>query len=326
MGIIRGKPRSSERERQVDVMVGHRIRAARGLRGISQSTLGSAIGITFQQIMKMERAINRTTVSRLVSIADAVQLPVSFFFEEVEREGRRPSRNRRGAGARRPDRQAAGADAEDGCGVGGAVRGAVGREGPFRGGRRSLPLGKRQCFAERNPMKFDIRNLFTGAVQFTAEIDCAEDATTPVKIGLAVKWGFARGASLVGASLVGASLDGARLDGASLDGARLDGARLVGASLVGASLDGASLDGARLDGASLDGASLDGASLVGASLVGASLDGASLDGARLDEFTVDGKIGIIAAGSPNNWYAWGYVDREESIAAGTRGVPAQGDR
>lgn len=77
-------------------------------------------------------------------------------------------------------------------------------------------------------MQFNIHNRFTGAVQFTAEIDCDGAELTSVKIGLAVKW-----AILVGASLVGASLDGARLVGA-----RLDRARLVGASLVGARLDG----------------------------------------------------------------------------------------
>jgi hypothetical protein len=147
-------------------------------------------------------------------------------------------------------------------------------------------------------MKFDVLNRWTGSVQFTAEIECAEDEVRSVKLGLAVKWAFANGASLDGArldgarldgaSLVGARLDGARLDGASLDGASLDGARLDGASLVGARLDGARLDGARLDGASLvgarlDGARLDGASLVGARLDGARLDGASLVGARLDE-------------------------------------------
>ena len=115
-------------------------------------------------------------------------------------------------------------------------------------------------------MKFDIFNRFSGAVQFTAEIDCADDAPRSVKVGLSVKWAIKTGARLVGASLDRASLDRAKLDGASLDGASLVGASLVGASLDRASLDGASLDGAKLDGAKLDGARLDGARLVGASL------------------------------------------------------------
>jgi uncharacterized protein YjbI with pentapeptide repeats len=95
-------------------------------------------------------------------------------------------------------------------------------------------------------MKFDIRNRFTGAVQFTAEIDCADDAPTSIKIGLAVKWALENGANLDGASLVGANLVSANLDGASLAGASLVGANLDGASLVGANLVGANLDGAKI--------------------------------------------------------------------------------
>ncbi len=93
-------------------------------------------------------------------------------------------------------------------------------------------------------IKFDVNNRWTGDIQFTAEIDCAESENTYIKLGLAVKWAYKTGANLVGASLDGARLDGASLDGANLDGANLDGANLVGASLDGANLVGASLDGA----------------------------------------------------------------------------------
>ncbi len=85
-------------------------------------------------------------------------------------------------------------------------------------------------------IKFDVFSRWTGDVQFTAEIQCHETDSTYVRLGLAVKWGYKFGASLVGARLDGASLVGARLDGASLDGASLVGARLDGASLVGARL------------------------------------------------------------------------------------------
>lgn len=53
-------------------------------------------------------------------------------------------------------------------------------------------------------IKFDITNRFTGAVQFTAEIDCAEDAPRYIKLGLAVKWGIKTRANLAGAYLAGA--------------------------------------------------------------------------------------------------------------------------
>ena len=74
--------------------------------------------------------------------------------------------------------------------------------------------------------KFEVRNRWTGDVQFTAEISCAPDAPPAVKLGLAVRWGFEKRANLVGARLVGARLDGARLVGANLDDANLVGAKI----------------------------------------------------------------------------------------------------
>lgn len=58
-------------------------------------------------------------------------------------------------------------------------------------------------------MKFDVLNRFSGAVQFTAEIKCAEDAPPSVKIGLAAKWAIKSRANLSGADLYGADLSGA---------------------------------------------------------------------------------------------------------------------
>ena len=78
-------------------------------------------------------------------------------------------------------------------------------------------------------MQFDIRNRYTGAVQFTAEIDCAEDAPASVKIGLAVIWAARTGADLRVADLRGADLRGADLSGADLRGADLRVADLRGA-------------------------------------------------------------------------------------------------
>ena len=114
---------------------------------------------------------------------------------------------------------------------------------------------------------FEVRNRWTGEVQFTAQITCAPDATPAVKLGLAVKWGVKEkadlaGAYLAGANLAGANLAGAYLAGANLAGADLDGAYLAGANLAGADLDGANLAGAYLAGANLAGAYLDGAYLV----------------------------------------------------------------
>lgn len=73
-------------------------------------------------------------------------------------------------------------------------------------------------------IKFDIKNRFTGAVQFTAELDCSEDESTSVKIGLAAQWAVTSGTNLRGAYLGGAYLGGADLRGADLGGAYLGGA------------------------------------------------------------------------------------------------------
>jgi len=113
-------------------------------------------------------------------------------------------------------------------------------------------------------MLFDIKNRFTGTVQFTAEIECAEDAPTSIKIGLAVKWALKARANLADANLAGANLARANLADANLAGANLAGADLADAYLAGAYLAGANLAGANLAGANLAGANLAGADLAGA--------------------------------------------------------------
>ena len=130
-------------------------------------------------------------------------------------------------------------------------------------------------------IKFDVHNRFTGAVQFTAEIDCTERASRSVKLGLAVKWAIETGANLVGADLARANLARANLARANLAGANLAGANLVGANLVGADLVGASLADADLVGASLADAYLARANLADAYLADANLARANLAGANL---------------------------------------------
>ena len=98
-------------------------------------------------------------------------------------------------------------------------------------------------------LKFNVMNRLSGEVQFTAEIDCAEDALPSIKLGLAVKWAIASRANLSRANLYGANLSGADLSRANLYGADLSGADLSGADLSGANLYGADLSGADLYGA-----------------------------------------------------------------------------
>ena len=83
-------------------------------------------------------------------------------------------------------------------------------------------------------MKFDILNRLSGAVQFTAEIDCADDAPSSIKIGMAVKWGVENNANLAGANLADAYLAGANLANAYLADANLADANLARADLADA--------------------------------------------------------------------------------------------
>ena len=65
-------------------------------------------------------------------------------------------------------------------------------------------------------IKFDVTNRWTGAVQFTATIECADDAPLSIKLGLAVKWALGSDADLRDAYLSGANLSGANLSGAKI--------------------------------------------------------------------------------------------------------------
>jgi len=67
----------------VDVHVGKRVRARRTLLGMSQEKLGEALGLTFQQVQKYERGANRIGSSRLWEVSQILDVPVSYFFEEM---------------------------------------------------------------------------------------------------------------------------------------------------------------------------------------------------------------------------------------------------
>jgi hypothetical protein len=102
-------------------------------------------------------------------------------------------------------------------------------------------MGREMAVGTLKKIKQDIINRFSGAVMFTAEIECAPDALPSIKLGLAVQVAVKAGANLAGAYLAGANLAGANLAGAYLAGAYLAGANLAGAYLAGANLAGAYL-------------------------------------------------------------------------------------
>ncbi len=65
----------------VDVHVGLRIRLRRKELGVSQEKLAEAIGLTFQQVQKYERAANRVSASKLYEVARALDTSTAYFFE-----------------------------------------------------------------------------------------------------------------------------------------------------------------------------------------------------------------------------------------------------
>jgi transcriptional regulator with XRE-family HTH domain len=71
------------RDHTVDVHVGARMRQRRVLLGMSQSKVGDAVGLTFQQIQKYERGSNRIGSSRLYEFAKVLDVPVSYFFNKM---------------------------------------------------------------------------------------------------------------------------------------------------------------------------------------------------------------------------------------------------
>lgn len=70
----------------VDVHVGSRVRLRRTLLGLSQEKLGDALGLTFQQVQKYERGANRIGASRLFDLSRVLDVPISFFFDDMTTE------------------------------------------------------------------------------------------------------------------------------------------------------------------------------------------------------------------------------------------------
>lgn len=65
----------------VDAHVGKRVRHRRWMVGMTQQQLADKVGIKFQQIQKYETGMNRVSASRLWDIAEALGVPISFFFD-----------------------------------------------------------------------------------------------------------------------------------------------------------------------------------------------------------------------------------------------------
>lgn len=82
----RRRRRKSDKPNPIDIHVGSRVRLRRTLLGMSQEKLGDAIGLTFQQVQKYERGANRVGASRLYDLSRVLDVPVSFFFDDINPE------------------------------------------------------------------------------------------------------------------------------------------------------------------------------------------------------------------------------------------------
>ena len=65
----------------IDVYVGKRMRMRRQMLDLSQEKLASALGLTFQQVQKYERGLNRIGASRLWDVAMVLNVPITYFFD-----------------------------------------------------------------------------------------------------------------------------------------------------------------------------------------------------------------------------------------------------
>ncbi len=104
--------RSGEREHRpspIDVHVGSRIRLRRTLLGMSQERLGEALGLTFQQVQKYERGVNRVGASRLYDLSRVLDVPISFFFDDMPMGGGSVSFAQRNQGVGEPGQEPFGA-------------------------------------------------------------------------------------------------------------------------------------------------------------------------------------------------------------------------
>ncbi len=75
--------RGTGKPHPVDVHVGARVKLRRTLLGMTQTDLGEALGLTFQQVQKYERGTNRIGSSRLFDLSQILDVPVEFFFEDM---------------------------------------------------------------------------------------------------------------------------------------------------------------------------------------------------------------------------------------------------
>src|SRR5882757_8840256 len=84
---LRTKTVAKKTANPIDIQVGNRVRIRRMLIGMSQEKLGDMLGLTFQQVQKYEKGVNRIGAGRLYEIARILGVPVDFFYEGAAQTG-----------------------------------------------------------------------------------------------------------------------------------------------------------------------------------------------------------------------------------------------
>ncbi len=83
----------AKRIEPVDRLVGSNIRIFRTAKGLSQTALGDSLGVTFQQVQKYEKGVNRVGSSRLQKIAEVLGVPVNRLFDNAINDIEKPVSN-----------------------------------------------------------------------------------------------------------------------------------------------------------------------------------------------------------------------------------------
>ncbi len=79
----RSAKKQVSRSGPIDIHVGSRLRLRRNLLGLTLQTLAKAVGVSYQQIQKYETGTDRIFASRLFNLSRVLDVPISFFFEDL---------------------------------------------------------------------------------------------------------------------------------------------------------------------------------------------------------------------------------------------------
>ncbi len=80
------KPKPKRRATSIDAYVGSRIRYARLMRGWTQTDLGERLKMSYQQIQKYESGANRISAGQLFRLTEILDVPLTFFYDEMPKE------------------------------------------------------------------------------------------------------------------------------------------------------------------------------------------------------------------------------------------------